>query len=101
MKTTFESRCGFCPRQYELTVDGPLYRYAQENTPTGIMPLSNWGGVAVWLIDGCGDECLAAYNFGSGYDHVHRHMIHVSESGREYIKKGNTRYYFDEMMRVA
>ena len=101
MKTTFESRCGFGPRQYELTIDGPLYKYAQNNAPSGVLPLCNFGGVAVWLVDGCGDECIAAYDFGSGYDHVHRHCIHYSPSGRPFIKKGGARYYFDEMMRAA
>ena len=101
MKTTFESRCGFGPRQYELSVSGPLYKFAAENRPTGVLPLCNWGGVAVWILDGFGDECIAAFDFGSGYQHVHRHYIHVSPSGREYIKKGNARYYFDEMMRAA
>lgn len=101
MKATSESRCGMSPRQYELTIDGPLYKYAAENEPTGVMPLCNWGGVAVWIIDGCGDECIAAYHFGDGFDHVHRHAIHYSPAGRPFIKKGNARYYFDDMMRIA
>ena len=99
MTNTYESRCGIGCRQYDSTISGPLYRFARENRPSGVLPLSNWGGVAVWILDGYGDECIAAYDFGGGPDHVHRHAIHVAPSGREYIKKGGRRYYFDEIIR--
>lgn len=101
MKTTFESMCGFCPRQYELTVSKPLYKYTAETAPSGVLPLSNHGGVAIWLVDGYGDECIAAYNFGGGIDKARRHCIHVSDSGREYIRKEGVRYYLDEFRRVS
>lgn len=100
MKRTFESMCGFRPREYELEVVGPLYKYVNENAPRAVKGLSNWFGIAVWTVAGCGDECIAAWNSGDSYTGAHRHAIHSSPAGRLYIKKGGSRYYLDEFMAI-
>ena len=99
MKTTFESRCGFSPRQYENGAPRPLYKYVNETRPAGVLALSNVFGLA--LFDISGDECIAAWHNGETYTGAHRHAIYYSLSGRPFIKKGGRRWYFDEFMRAA
>lgn len=100
MKRTFGSMCGFGRREYELTVEGSLHEYVNRNRPAGVMALSNVFGVAVWLEDGNGEECVAAWSNGDRYSGAHRHAIHNSTAGRPFIKKGGARYYLDEFMRI-
>lgn len=100
MKTTFETRCGMSPRIHELTVDCPLYKYVQENRPAGIISFG-YIGVGIWLIDGCGDECIAAWGSGETWDKAARHCISYTGSGRAFIRKGGRRLYLDDAMRIA
>lgn len=100
MKTTFETRCGMSPRIHELTIDGPLYKFVRENKPSGIIPCG-YIGIGIWLVDSCGDECIAAWSFGDSWDKAARHCINYSESGRAFIRKGGRRLYLDEAMRIA
>ena len=100
MKRTFGSMCGFGRREYELTVDGALHEYVNRNRPAAVQAITNLFGIAVWLEDGNGEECVAAWNSGGGFTGAHRHTIHYSTAGRPFIKKGGRRYYFDEFQRV-
>jgi len=100
MKRTFDYLCGMGRRSYELTVDGTLHNYVNNNRPAAVQALSNWFGIAVWLEDGSGDECIAAWNSGSGYSGAHRHAINYSTAGRAFIRKGGARYYLDDFIRI-
>lgn len=86
-------------RQYETTVEIPLYRYVNENRPAAVMGLSNWFGIAVWNVTG--DECIAAWSNGESYTGAHRHVVEYTSAGRPYIRKGGSRFYLDEFMRAA
>lgn len=99
MKRTFETMCGMSPRLHELTVDGPLYKYVANNNPDGIIPVG-YAGIGIWLVDGYGDECIAAWMY-SGCDGARRHCINYTDTGRAYIRKGGRRWYLDDAMRVA
>ena len=87
-------------RGYEIDTGMKLHEYVNSKRPTGLNALGAWFGVAVWLLDGAGDECIAAWAHGDSYTGAHRHTIHYSSAGRPYIKKGNSRYYFDQFMRA-
>lgn len=100
MKNTFAKLCGMGRREYELTVDGTLHEYVNNNRPTGVNAMGVFFGIALWLLDGAGDECIAAWAHGDSFTGAHRHTIHYSSAGRPFIKKGNSRYYFDEFIRV-
>lgn len=100
MKKNFGSMCGFGRREYELTVDGTLHEYVNNNAPSAYLGLTNWFGLAVWAVDGSGDECIAAWSQGNGYGGAHRHVINYSGAGRPYIKKGGSRYYLDNFIRA-
>lgn len=86
-------------RKYDLDVEMPLYQYCNTHKPSGVLCLCNWFGLAVWIIDGS-DECIAAWHNGEHYSGAHRQVIHYSDSGRPYIRKGGSRYYFDQIMCV-
>lgn len=88
-------------KKYDLSIKGPVYRFCMQTRPSGAYSICNTFGLSVWLLDGAGDECIAAYAcIGEGYYHAHKHKIHYSEGGRPFIRKGGVRYYFDEIMRV-
>ncbi len=97
MKRTFRTMCGG-RRAYEIETGGALHEYVKDNRPTGVNALGAWFGVAVWLLDGAGDECIAAWVQGDNFTGAHRHTIHYSTAGRPFIKKGGRRYYFDEFL---
>ena len=99
MKTTFESMCGFSPRQYETDAPRPLYRYVNETAPAAVLALSNCFGLAVF--DVSGDECIAAWHNGNSFSGAHRHAVYYSPAGRAFIKKGGRRWYLDDFIRAA
>ena len=78
----------------------PLYKFVQREKPNGVMTMCNTFGVAVWLNDPRGENCVAAWHNGTQYYNAHNHMIHYSYSGRPFIKKGNLRLYLDQFLRV-
>ena len=67
--------------------------------PIGIYTLCNFGGLAILDIDD--DKATAAYNFGDGYKQIRRHTIYYTYTGRAYIRKNGTRYYFDQIIRTG
>lgn len=99
MIRNFSTLCGG-RRAYEIETGTALHEYVKRNRPTGGAALGLFGGVAVWLLDGAGDECIAAWQQGDGFSGAHRHTIHYSTAGRPFIKKGGRRFYFDEFLRV-
>lgn len=67
--------------------------------PIGIFTFCNFGGLAILDIDG--EKATAAYNFGDGYKQIRRHTIYYTYTGRAYIRKNGTRYYFDQIIRTG
>lgn len=102
MKRTFETMCGISPRIHELDVGRPLYKFAREVKPSGYI-CTTWAEcVAIWLVDGCGDECIAAWENDSGsFSGVARHCIYYTSAGDPYIRKGGQRWYFSNALRAA
>lgn len=79
----------------------PLYkRYSEDNKGTiGYIGLSNFGGLEVLDIEyGIEDYVVACFNWGTGRQQIRRHKICTTPSGRFFIWKNRTRYYFDQMM---
>lgn len=75
-------------------------------TPMGTMALCNTFGIAIFEpdeVDRYKDNCdlIAAWRNGEGYYNFHKHMVHYTESGRAYIRKGSLRIYLDEVVRIA
>lgn len=79
----------------------PLYKKYAESAPVAALPLSAFGGLVIL------DECekdrrygyVVAWDFGTGYQKIARHVVQVRDS-RAYITKGGSRYYLDQFMRV-
>lgn len=85
-------------RSHELTIDSTLYEFCKGCKPTGIIT-SGYLGVAIWIIDGAGDECIAAFAHDEKYWNATKHFIYYTASGRAYIRKGGSRWYLDEALR--
>jgi hypothetical protein len=66
--------------------------------PVGVYVLCNYGGLVILDMDD--DRATVAYDFGEGYKQIRRHNIYYTYTGRAYIRKGGTRYYFDQIMRT-
>lgn len=73
-----------------------LYKDA---APVGVYPMCNFGGLAILALEH--DSCIAAFNWGEGYKQIRRHQIYHTYTGRAYIRKNGTRFYFDQIMRTG
>lgn len=78
----------------------PLYKQFENAAPVGVYPVCNFGGLAILAIDNDGEKAVAAWDFGTGYQKIRRHQIHTTYTGRAYIRKNGTRYYFDQIVRA-
>ena len=78
----------------------PLYKKYGERKPDAVIPFSNCGGIAIWYPDsGEGADLIAGYDFGHGPYKIARHTVFYSTAGRPFIRKGQERYYLDEMLK--
>ena len=79
-----------------------LSKQYESRRPLAVLPLSNFGGIAVLdVINECGGTVIvAAWNFGRGYENTRRHTVKETTSGRSFIRKGNRRFYLDQMVRI-
>ena len=66
--------------------------------PVGVYVLCNYGGLVI--LDMNDEKATVAFDFGEGYKQIRRHNIYYTYTGRAYIRKGGTRYYFDQIMRL-
>lgn len=79
----------------------PLYKKYENTKPIAVFGMCNFGGLEILDIEyGIVDYVIACFNFGTGRQKIRRHKVCTAPSGREYIRKEGTRYYFDEMMEV-
>lgn len=76
----------------------------EDKYPIAMVSLCTGTGVAIYepegedkKKEGC-DFVAAWYNLGY-YTGFHKHKIHTTDSGREYIRKGQLRFYLDEITR--
>lgn len=77
-----------------------LYVKYSDAKPVGVVPLCNFGGLAVLdVLDG-GQTLVAAWDFGTGYQKIRRYTVQCTEGGRDFIRKEGRRFYLDEIMRV-
>ena len=79
-----------------------LSKQYESRRPLAVLPLSNFGGLAILdIINECGDTVIvAAWNFGRGYENTRRYTVKETTSGRSFIRKGNRRFYLDQMLRI-
>lgn len=80
----------------------PLYKKYADTMPIMVLGLSNWGGLEILDIEhGIDDYAIACFNWGTGRQQIRRHKIMHTPSGRAYIRKQDTRYYFDLMSQIG
>ena len=69
--------------------------------PCGVYGLSNYGGLAIYeIISGIDDKAVSGFDFGNVVEDLKTTKIFYTVSGRAYIRRYNTRYYFDNILRV-
>lgn len=78
----------------------PLYKQYENAEPVGVHTLSNWGGLVILDIDEADEIAVAAFNWGTGHQKIRRHKINYTYTGRPYIRKNGTRFYFDQIMKT-
>lgn len=80
----------------------PFYHEYENRRPLAVLPLSNFGGLAILdTLTECGETLIvAAWDFGTGYQNIRRHRVQETTSGRPFIRKGNRRFYLDQMTRI-
>ena len=78
----------------------PLYKQYENADPVGVHVLSNWGGLVILDINDTEGIAVAAFNWGTGHQKIRRHQIHSTYTGRAYIRKNGTRFYFDQIIRT-
>ena len=79
-----------------------LYKQYENTQPVGYFTMSNWDGLEVLDLTYKNGELavVACFNWGTGRQHIRRHVIRYTASGRAYIRKNGWRFYFDEIMRA-
>lgn len=77
----------------------PLYKQYEAARPVGVYAMCNFGGLAILdIIDE--ETAVCAWDFGTGYQKIRRHRIYTTYTGRAYVRKGGSRFYFDQIMRM-
>ena len=82
----------------------PLYERYKETRPIGVHTITNTFGLLVFEPleeDRYDCELVSAWSTMEGCHGYHRHQISYTPSGRAFIRKGQTRFYLDEIMRTA
>lgn len=82
----------------------PLYKRYKNEKPVGVQAITNTAGLIVFQpLEEDKPDC----DFVTAWTNVlgdpcgyHRSRVHYTLSGRAYLRKGQNRYYLDEIMRV-
>ena len=78
-----------------------LGTYPADYKPVGVLPLCNYGGLAIMEIEhGIDDYVYVMDNYGE-YKNLTKNVIKYSRKGNPYFIRRGQRYYLSEFMRVA
>ena len=66
--------------------------------PLAIYPLSAFGGISIYHIDG--ELITTGFDYGNGIQGLKTTSLHADRNGRYYIIRYQQVYYIDEFMRV-
>lgn len=66
--------------------------------PLATFPLSNFGGIAIYRIDG--ELITTGFDYGNGIQGLKTTSLHTDKNGRFYIIRYQRAYYIDDFMRV-
>lgn len=82
----------------------PLYKQYENAQPVGVYTMCNTFALVILDIDERDEIAITAWcnhSRGREYGNIRRNRINYSPTGRAYIRKGGTRFYFDEIMRTG
>ena len=66
--------------------------------PLAVLPLSKFGGIAIYHIDG--ELITTGFDYGNGIQGLKTTSLHTDRNGRFYIIRYQQAYYIDEFLRV-
>ena len=80
----------------------PLYKEYANRQPLAVLPLSNFGGLAILdTLPNYGETVhVVAWDFGTRCQQIRRHKEQYSSDGRPFITKGNRRFYLNLFMKI-
>ena len=67
--------------------------------PIAVMPMCNFGGLAIMEIIQCDNKVVVCDNYGDGYKHRTVHKLYTNKKGT-YFRRYGKRYYLDDFMRI-
>ena len=74
--------------------------YLNDYKPVGVMPLTNFGGLAIMEIEnGIDDYVWVTDNYGDGYKNITRNKIRYNTKGEPYFIRNGHTWYLNEFMR--
>lgn len=76
-------------------------RYPNDYKPAGVLPLSNFGGIAVMEFeDGIDTYAYVTDNYGDGYKNITKNKVYYNAKGNPYFVRNGRRWYLNQFMRV-
>lgn len=73
--------------------------YPDDYKPVGVLPLSNFGGLAIMEIKN--DHVYVCDNYGDGYKNITKNIIKYTQYGKPFFRRFKQVWYISEFMRVA
>lgn len=77
------------------------YKEFENARPVAVYATNAWGGLAILAYrPGINDTMISAWTNGVGYGSIRETRIHTTPGGRDFLIRGNRRYYLDQFMKV-
>lgn len=73
--------------------------YPDDYKPAGVLPMCNFGGLAIMEIKD--DYVYVCDNYGDGYKNITRNLIKYTKYGKPFFRRNHQIYYLSDFMKVA
>lgn len=73
--------------------------YPDDYKPAGVLPLCNFGGMAIMEIKG--DYVYVCDNYGDGYKNITKNLIQYTKYGKPFFRRNAQVWYLSDFMKVA
>ena len=67
--------------------------------PAGVLPLCNFGGMAIMEIKG--DYVYVCDNYGDGYKNITKNLIQYTQYGKPFFRRNKQVWYLSDFMKAA
>lgn len=73
--------------------------YPDDYKPAGVLPMCNFGGLAIMEIKD--DYVYVCDNYGDGYKNLTKNLIQYTKYGKPFFRRNHQIYYLSDFMKVA